>query len=233
MQRLTLTRRTSLPIVVRSESTTRSAVRVVRGTCRSNVGNIVRYCSCSPRVTRRCMGVKCFVNMNNIIAFGGTGGLMGAIRAVPLSDVILRASYPCVTPRPRQKAHGSSQGVPCIVTGVTRVGNISIRRIRRAAQRGTFTLFAGMPQWEESVVRRCRMVHVPISSKARGRFTVVSAFAIRRGRCVTISLVTRSRVRRNICLCQCHSTRSKSVIIRRVARPTRCGHMSECYYVSY
>ncbi len=93
------------------------------------------------RVTHRVLGVNLCLNINNILAFGGTHRLPTIILSAPLSELLLRASTPCLSPRPLENGAGRSSCVHCITRGVTRVGYVAPSRILRGACGGTVGLF--------------------------------------------------------------------------------------------
>ncbi len=128
-----------MPIMVRSE---RSHKRYVGVLGRRGVsGKIIRYFSKDTRATGRFLGVKLRVSFAKIVAFGGTEHTVRTLGVIPVSELVVRASYPCVTPRPCQNGQGYDNCICHITRGVTRVGKLAFSRITRVAARGTVQFF--------------------------------------------------------------------------------------------
>lgn len=108
--------------------------------------NVFRDFANALRRTKRIL--RCthfFFKVGKIIAFGGDD-LTRILPRVPLNEVILRASSPCLTPIPFEKGQGRSSCVGGMTVGLTRVCNLSFGSISEVATGGTLGIF-GVTRW--------------------------------------------------------------------------------------
>lgn len=141
VRRVRVNHRLGGPIVIRAHSTHTSALTVLHRRGIASYNNMLRYFARSERATNGLLSLKFCVSFSNVIAFHGTRRLHSTTHCIPLSQLLIRASSPCLTPMPRQKGRGRPTVIHSITRCVTILGNITIRRLTRMAASGFTHLF--------------------------------------------------------------------------------------------
>lgn len=104
------------------------------------MSNAFRYFNNSISRTGTVGSLNFRLNVKKISAFGGNN-VSGVVPRLGVSCLVLRASYPCLTPMPRHNGHGRPTCARLVTRHITSLHRVDLTSISTIAATGTGELF--------------------------------------------------------------------------------------------